>query len=98
MGDCCGDNRFTLIERAKKDFIENTNISDAELAVLDRMCFRMWQLGLLKKYEDIDEQKLDELARDFSTNTNIHCKDYGCYYWDDVIEGFKAGYRKAKSE
>lgn len=47
--DVCGDNRFELIERCKKDFLEHTNITDEEKEVLDSMVFRMWQLGLLKK-------------------------------------------------
>lgn len=49
--DTYNDNRLKLIELCKRDFLENTNISEEEKAVLDKMCFRMWQLGLLKKYD-----------------------------------------------
>lgn len=35
MDDICVDNRFELIEACKKDFLENTNISEEEKKVLD---------------------------------------------------------------
>ena len=49
----CGDNRFEIIEKAKKDIIKHTNIesSPEEMAVLDNILFRAWQMGWLKKYE-----------------------------------------------
>ena len=92
MADTCGDNRFLLINACKKDFLENTNISDDEKKVLDSMCFRMWQLGLLKKYEPIDEEKLDKQARD-AYNHSAFDNDNE---WDKAVyctgyqEGFKA--------
>lgn len=51
-GEICGDNRFEIIERAKKYIIENTNIetSSKEIEVLDNILFRLWQLGLLEKF------------------------------------------------
>lgn len=50
----CGDNRFEIIEKAKNDIVESTNISMCadEMNVLDRFLFRCWQMGWLKKYED----------------------------------------------
>lgn len=53
MGACCGDNRFEIIEKAKKDIIESTNISSSakEMEVLDGFLFRCWQMGWLEKYE-----------------------------------------------
>lgn len=52
-GDMCGDNRFTIIERAKKDIVENTNIQSRkdEMQVLDSFLFRCWQMGWLDKYD-----------------------------------------------
>lgn len=52
-GDMCGDNRFKIIERAKKDIIENTNIQSRkdEMQVLDSFLFRCWQMGWLDKYD-----------------------------------------------
>lgn len=48
----CGDNRFEIIDAAKKDILEKTNItsSHAEMAVLNSFLFRCWQMGWLEKY------------------------------------------------
>lgn len=53
MCEVCGDNRFEIIEKAKKDLIDSTNISSSvdEMKVLDSFIFRCWQMGWLKKYE-----------------------------------------------
>lgn len=53
-GTTCGDNRFEVIAKAKKDLLEKTNIESApdEMAVLDSILFRAWQMGWLKKYEE----------------------------------------------
>ena len=52
MFEICGDNRFEIIERAKKDMLDATNISTSpdEMKVLDRILFRCWQMGWLEKY------------------------------------------------
>lgn len=52
--DTCGDNRFEIIEKAKKDILESTNISDSEseMQVLDTFLFRCWQMGWLKCYDE----------------------------------------------
>lgn len=49
MNEVCGDNRFEIIEHAKKMLIEATNIESRpeEMAVLDNILFRMWQMGWL---------------------------------------------------
>lgn len=54
MADMCGDNRFEIIERAKNDILQSTNIntSPEELEVLDSFLFRCWQMGWLKSYEN----------------------------------------------
>ena len=54
MGDMCGDNRFEIIERAKEDIIQNTNIEsrEDEMKVLDTFLFRCWQMGWLHKYDE----------------------------------------------
>ena len=53
MDDMCGDNRFEIIEAAKKDLLESTNIasSHAEMAVLNSFLFRCWHMGWLEKYD-----------------------------------------------
>lgn len=52
MGAICGDNRFEIIEKAKQDILESTNIqsSENEMKVLDNFLFRCWQMGWLNKY------------------------------------------------
>lgn len=53
-GDACDDDRFDIIEQAKKSLLRNTNIKDSpeEMAVIDNILFRCWQMGWLKKYDD----------------------------------------------
>lgn len=53
MADMCGDNRFEIIEKAKKDLLESTNIqtSKDEMQVLDDFLFRCWQMDWLGKYD-----------------------------------------------
>ena len=48
-GSAPNDNRFELIEAAKKRLIEATNIESSpdEMKVLDSILFRMWQMGWL---------------------------------------------------
>lgn len=52
MTAICGDNRFEIIDKAKKDLIESTNIemSPDEMKVLDSFLFRCWQMGWLDGY------------------------------------------------
>lgn len=52
-GEMCNDNRFDIIAAAKADLLRNTNINTSkdEMAVLDHILFRMWQVGALTKYE-----------------------------------------------
>ena len=54
MCDVCGDNRFEIIERAKRDILNSTNIdtSPDEIKVLDSFLFRCWQMGWLDDYDD----------------------------------------------
>ena len=51
--EICGDNRFEIIEAAKKDILERTNIetSPKEMEVIDSILFRAWQMGWLKEYD-----------------------------------------------
>jgi hypothetical protein len=53
MAEICGDNRFELIEKYKTKLIEATNIETAkdEMAVIDSILFRFWQMGWLDKLE-----------------------------------------------
>lgn len=59
--ECCTDDRFGIIARAKEALIKGTNIADKdangeyyqkeEMKVLDNFLFRCWQMGWLNKYE-----------------------------------------------
>ena len=53
MNESCNDNRFEIIEKAKKYILEVTNIdtSPDEMKVLDNFLYRCWQLGWLKNFE-----------------------------------------------
>lgn len=57
MTDICGDNRFEVIAKYKKQLIEGTNIESCpeEMAVIDSILFRFWQMGWL---DAIDTVKL----------------------------------------
>lgn len=48
------DNRFDIIEKAKKDIMNSTNIESSpdEMKILNNMLFRCWQMGWLDKYDD----------------------------------------------
>lgn len=53
MGNICGDNRFHVIKKAKELLVEQTNIESnlSEMAVIDNILFRCWQMGWLEKVE-----------------------------------------------
>ena len=59
--EMCSDNCFEEIKELKKYIIEATNIdtSPKEMAVLDNICFRLWQLDLTLKTKN----KLKSLER-----------------------------------
>ena len=62
MCDTCGDNRFELIEKYKQKLLDATNIEDSpeEMAVIDNILFRFWQMGWLEKLES--SHKKDHVA------------------------------------
>ena len=64
MGEICGDNRFELIEKYKSKLVEATNIESSkdEMAVIDSILFRFWQMGWLDKLE-VDVVPRAEVAR-----------------------------------
>ena len=53
MGDICGDNRFHVIKKAKELLVGQTNIESnpSEMAVIDNILIRCWQMGWLEKVE-----------------------------------------------
>ena len=52
MGEVCADNRFEIIQRAKDDLINSTNIESSpdEMRVLNSFLYRCWQMGWLELY------------------------------------------------
>ena len=62
MTTTCSDNRFEIIERAKEDLVRSTNIEMAkdEMAVLDSVLFRAWQMGWLKQYEPDYKERMKQ--------------------------------------
>lgn len=56
MADICNDDRFEMIKRVKERLIKGTNIEarPEEMAVIDSILFRFWQLGWLEYIDDGD--------------------------------------------
>lgn len=63
MNYICDDNRFKIIARYKKELMEATNIEDSldEMAVLDNILFRFWQMGWLNDPEPIEKSTLPRM-------------------------------------
>ena len=63
MNEVCTDNRFEIIEKAKKHILEATNISTSpeEMKVLDNFLYRCWQMGWLNNYKPNDDGTYIEL-------------------------------------
>ena len=76
MSELCTDNRFELIEKYKQKLIDATNIETApdEMAVIDNILFRFWQMRWLDKL-DADAVPV------------VRCKDC-IYYIPSLFDGF----------
>ena len=61
--DNCGDNRFEIIETAKQDLLNSTNIDSSkdEMKVLDNFLFRCWQMGWLNQYNLTSDAEGEEI-------------------------------------
>ena len=69
MADICNDDRFEMIKRVKERLVKGTNIETRpeEMAVVDSILFRFWQMGWLKL---IDESFVEPSER------RLYCFDY----------------------
>lgn len=84
MADMCDDNRFEVIEKYKQKLIESTNIESSpdEMATLDNILFRCWQMGWLDKWKQIERKK----GKWFSKNLDnyrkyeVVCSECGTRY------------------
>lgn len=49
IGETCSDDRFELIAKAKAELLDATNIESnpTDMAALDSILFRCWQMGWL---------------------------------------------------
>lgn len=65
MADYCDDNRFELINKYKQELINGTNIETAsdEMAVIDDILFRFWQMGWLDKLEQPEQRWIPVFER-----------------------------------
>ena len=80
MFDVCGDNRFEVIEKAKRDILDATNIgiSPDEMKALDSFLFRCWQMGWLNKYEDaVKVDDMREFAEYVAYQFGYYCHNGG---------------------
>ena len=77
-GDMCGDNRFEIIEKYKQKLIESTNIETAkdEMAVIDSILFRCWQMGWLENLEEFDRLKAQNKEFDEKIIMQLGLIDY----------------------
>ena len=73
----CGDDRLDIIERAKKDMLDKTNIasSEDEMKALDGILFRCWQMGWLEKY---GEEEKEDIAQRYNDLVEAAEKAVGC--------------------
>lgn len=72
--DICGDNRFEIIERAKKHLLDATNINTSadEMKVLDDFLYRCWQMGWLDRYDTADTPQTEVVVKPYKpTNREI---------------------------
>ena len=81
MSDVCRDNRFEVIAEAKRDLLKSTNIEMAtdEMAVIDSILFRCWQMGWLKQYETYEFCDGENPCKEYDQEK--HC----CHRWTKVI-------------
>lgn len=61
----CGDNRFEIIAKAKEALLKETNIArdEQEMAVIDNILFRCWQMGWLDKYDDTKHSNSESIGK-----------------------------------
>lgn len=89
MGEVCTDNRFEIIEKAKQQLLEWTNIdtSPDEMKVLDSFLFRCWQMGWLDRY---DSKKYGHWIEEYLGYgaTRYRCSKCGSLFGQDMIKEF----------
>lgn len=68
MTEVCADNRFEIIADYKRRLVEETNIEtkSEEMAVLDSILFRFWQMGWLKEQQAMEPRSMSDCAWQYS--------------------------------
>ena len=94
-GEVCTDNRFEIIAAYKKKLIESTNIQSCpeEMAVIDDILFRFWQMDWLPPIPHgdlIDASKLVELCdimadKSNSTGVSISHQFKTAVEWSPIV-------------
>ena len=90
-GEICTDNRFEIIAAYKKKLIEGTNIQTRpeEMAVIDNILFRFWQMRwlppiphgrLIDASEKIKVQIYDDMTEDYHM-VEMTIDDLLCQGW-----------------
>lgn len=90
MSEMCGDNRFEIIDAAKKDLLESTNINTSpdEMKVLDNFLFRCWQMGWLEKmYNNSKKKKLVITMPAKEGDIKHICYEGGCPFFSKTKDG-----------
>lgn len=89
-GEDCGDNRFEIIESAKRELLHRTNIESSpdEMSVLDSILFRLWQMRWLpgckpKRNCDVgtvkeQSHRFDRLCNEYLLNRDEDEECVGC--------------------
>lgn len=102
MNDLCDDNRFELIEKYKKELIDATNIETApdEMAVLDDILFRFWQMGWLDSVDRMSLVKESARTLMHSAGDSISAKAFrnAGRFVQNAIDGEPPGFEKLPSE
>lgn len=77
----CTDNRFEVIAKHKAELLDKTNIETSadEMAVIDNILFRMWQIGWLDRLEVQLPKECEWIEDEYGY---IHCSECGME-WDE---------------
>lgn len=67
MNGCCGDYRFEVIAEAKRELLDQTNIesSPEEMAVIDNVLFRIWQMGWIPQMRMPTSEEIEKAKNEF---------------------------------
>lgn len=102
LHEVCGDDKFDLIAKAREKLLDSTNIESRpeEVAVLDNILFRCWQMGWLDQLRDnaatlgsgTCEWTLKEVWPNRSGDDHVYGYETSCgarhTWWPDSLPNF----------